>query len=333
MSLQCSESEDKSSIAFESKTAIRRQSATMSQLISALLFAALASAQTADQTTTASAPASAQTANYTTTAWMTNYAGSDKFGYVASVIGADAEHMTLALDFDSDTDLDALHIGGPAVNYTFGRSSFTLDETITRYANAPSGDMFIRAACTEPAQSESEVQCTVTQGDAYVRMFQCNEDQTTRSRQPRTNRTTSYPHTYGTGIWGPAGTETITMTYDFPAQTETTTPAWCTSDNVPESVLTTPFPRAASSFAVYQIVIYAGQEKLSAYSGSSVVISTATPSTGSVPGATASAGNSDSASASATVSAPPENTGAAGRINAAVPAVAGVAVAAVLGML
>jgi hypothetical protein len=97
-------------------------------------------------------------------------------------------------------------------------------------------------------------------------------------------------------------------------------------------VLTIADPSPAESFAVYQIVITAGQEKLSAYSGSLVAVSTASGSTGGVPVATPSAG-SGAASASATASSPPVNTGAADRISAVVPALAGIGVAAVMGVL
>lgn len=287
----------------------------MAQLTLTLLFAALASAQTS---------------NYTTTAWMTNFAGSNKYGYVASVINADAQHMTLALDFDADTDKNALHLGGPGGNYTFGPSGFTLKQAMTRY-ELPSGDPNLAIACSEPAQTTDDVTCTGILGDAYARFARCNEYQTTgtNNRQEFVT-TTTYPHTYGTGLWGSEGTETITRAVSFPAQTETTTPAWCTSDEVPESVLTDSYTTTASEFAVYQIVIYAGQEKLSAYSGSSAVTGTASGSNETVPAAT---GGSGTAAASATTSAPAESTGAAGKLSAVVPALAGMGVAAVMGML
>ncbi|KAF2623752.1 hypothetical protein BU25DRAFT_173875 [Macroventuria anomochaeta] len=279
------------------------------------------------------AVASAQTANYTTTAWMTNFAGSDKYGYVASVINADAQHMTLSLDFDTDTDREALHIGGIGGHWTFGASSYTIKEPMTRFAPLSSADMNLKVACTQPAQSDADVTCNGVFGDGYARFIRCNEDQNTRAshRQP-SNYSTEYPHTYGTGLWGSGGTETITNTINFPLQTATTTPAWCTSDEVPTPELTTSYTTSAKEFAVYQIVIYAGQEKLSAYSGSSVVVSTASGSTGSAPAATASAG-SGVASASATASVPPESTGAAGTINAVVSALGGMVVAAIMGML
>lgn len=288
----------------------------MGHLAATLLFAALASAQAT---------------NITTTAWMTNIADTDKYGYVASVLNADAEHMTLSLDYDSAADLDALHLGGPGGNYTFGANGFTLRQVMDRYVPQPEGDMNVAIACSRPAQTDADVTCSVTIGDGYARLAFCNEYQTTKTqdRGPRT-LSTQFPHTYGTGIWGEGGTETVTRLNTFSAQTETTTPAWCTSDDVPESVLTTSLTTTAGEFAVYQIVIYAGQEKLSAYSGDVAVTSSASGSTGSVPAATAGSG---SAAASATQSAPPESTGAAGTINAMIPALAAAGVAAIMGML
>ena len=287
----------------------------MARLAATLLFATLASAQTA---------------NYTTTVWMTKFADSDKYGYVASVIDADAQHMALSMDFDADTDKEALLIGGTGGNYTFGASSFTYNELVTNVPQ-PTGDVNFQVQCTQPAQSGDSVPCTYVLGDVYLRYLSCNEYLTTRTDLPQLKNTTrEYRHTYGTGIWGSGGTETVTMTNNYPSERETTTPAWCTSDNVPESVLTAPFTTSAAEFAVYQVVIYAGQEKLSAYSDSSIAVSTGTGSTGSVPAATASAGSSASVAASATGSAPPASTGAAGRKNAVVPALAGMGVAAAM---
>lgn len=275
--------------------------------------------------------ATAQAANYTTTAWMTNFAGTDKYGYVASVIDADAEHMTLSMDFDSDTNATILNIGGPGGNYTFGKTAFTVSTDMDRFADASTGgDFGYQIACTQPAEANPTVTCNAKIGDAYARAGFCNEYQATQTFSGR-NITSTITHTYGTGIWGPAGTETITQKFDFPPDTVSTTPAWCTSDEVPATVLEGPFTTSAAEFAVYQIVIYAGQEKLSAYSGSSVDVSTIPAS----PSATPSSSNSRAASASAIVSAstPPQSTGAAKKMSAAVPALAGLGVAAVMGIL
>lgn len=276
--------------------------------------------------------ATAQAANYTTTVWMTNFAGTDKYGYVASVIDADAEHMTLSMDFDSDTNTTVLNIGGPGGNYTIGKTGFTVSTDMSRLFGgaSTSGDFGYQVACTQPAEAAPSVTCALKVGDAYARAGRCNEDQVTRTR-PGRNITSTITHTYGTGIWGPAGTEAITQNFDMPPDTISTTPAWCTSDEVPATALEAPYTTPAAEFAVYQIVIYAGQEKLSAYSGSSVDVSTIPPS----PSATAPSESSGVASTSAISSAstPPQSTGAAGKMGAAVPALAGFGVAAVMGML
>lgn len=287
----------------------------MARIYAALLFAGIATAQAS---------------NYTTTAWITNFAGTDKFGYVASVIGADAEHMTLSLDFDSDTNATALAIGGIG-NVTFAKTAFTINSARTQQLPTPTdADMNLQIACTQPAETGADVTCNGKFGDGYVRMALCNEYQTTQTgRRTIENVTSTITHTYGTGIWGPAGTETITNEFNFPLQTETTTPAWCTSDEVPETKLRSSYTTTAAEFAVYQIVIYAGQEKLSAYSGSSVDVSTITPS----PSATTSSGSSGTASVTAATSAPPPSTGTAGKMNAVLPALAGLGVAAVVCML
>lgn len=284
----------------------------MARLTATLLFAGVASA------------------NFTTTVWMSKIASSDKYGYVASVVAADAQHMTLAMDFDADTDKEALHIGGAAGNYTFGASSYTINQAMTNYRPEPTGDMNIQIQCTQPAQSGDDVSCTGIIGDGFARFGRCNEYQTTQTNRPQpTNSTTSFTHTYGTGLWGSGGVETVTWTFNVPLQRETTTPAWCTSDDVPASVLSAPYTTDAAQFAIYQVVVTAGQEKLSAYSGSSAAVSTATGSTSSVPGATASTGGSGTP----TATAPPESTGAAGKISIAVPALAAMGFAVVVLLL
>ncbi|KAF9694197.1 hypothetical protein EKO04_007883 [Ascochyta lentis] len=290
----------------------------MARLSATLLLAALASAE------------------YTTTVWVSKLGNSDKYGYVASVVNADAQHVTMMLDFDSSTNTSALNLGGFGGNYTFGPSSFILNQQLTQLVPEITGDSNLRVQCTQPAQGQSNdvVQCTQTNGDGFARFFRCNEDLTTQIQSRLPNITSTYLHTYGTGLWGSSGVETITWTLNFPEQAETTTQAWCTSDEIPASALTIPFTDKAGQYAVYQVVVTAGQEKLSAYSGPSVALSTITSaSNGTVPGTTASAGSSGSVIASPTGSAPPESTGAAGKINAVAPALAGLGVAAVMGML
>lgn len=266
----------------------------MARLTATLLFAVVASAQTA---------------NYTTTAWLTDFAGSDKYGYVASVIDADDQHMTLSLDYDSNTDRDALHVGGPAGNFTLGReaSSFTVRDSLRAALPTPTSDAYFQIACTRPAQQGGEVICNSTFGEGYARYLSCREQLTQTDRRVPPNSTTTYPHTYGSGIWGEPGSEVVTQTFNYHPGTATTTPAWCTSDTVPESELSGSYTTSAAEFAVYQVVIYAGQEKLSALTADS----TASP--------TASVGGSASAAA-------PESTGAAGKNNVLLPAIVGVGI-------
>ncbi|KAJ4361383.1 hypothetical protein N0V95_001894 [Ascochyta clinopodiicola] len=266
-------------------------------------------------------------AEFTTYVWMPKIGNSNKYGYVASVIDADEQHLTMTLDYDNKTDTSALNLGGNSGNYTFGPSGFTINQAMTRLLPEITGDSNLRVQCTEPSggQYNPDVQCTQMVGDGYARFFQCNEYQVTRNRTSPPNITSTYPHTYGTGLWGSSGTETITYTLNFPQQTVSTTPAWCTSDAVPASVLTVPYTTRIDQFAVYQVVVTAGEEKLSAYSSSERVLSTIT--------FRPSAGSSGSAIASATATTPPANTGAAGRLNAAAPALAGLGVAAVMGMV
>ena len=285
----------------------------MARLTATLLFAALASAE------------------YTTSVWLSKIANSDKYGYVASVIDADAQHVTMSMSYDVNTDNDVLGLGDVDGNFTFGPSSFVFNQEFTRFLPTPTDDSSIRVACTQPAQPNHSVECEQAHGDAYARFIWCNS-QVTETRFTPQNVTTTYPHTYGTGLWGPSGVETITLTLDWPATRPTTTPEWCTSDDVPATVLSMPYTQEANMFAYFQVIITAGEEKLSAYSSSSLALSTASRSTGQVPSATRSAESSGSAAASGTTSIP-ESTGAAERINSVAPILAGMGIAAVMGML
>lgn len=286
----------------------------MARLIATLLFAALASAE------------------YTTTVWLSKIANSDKYGYVASVIDADEQHVTMSLEYDSNTDENALGLSNIDGNFTFGPSSFIFNYEITRFVPTPTGNNGIRLACTQPAQPDDKVECEQVIGDEYARFLWCNDAQIIRTRPLQPNITTTYPHTYGTGLWGPSGVETITATFNWPATLPTATPEWCTSDNVPVSRMTTTHTTTADVFAYYQVVVTAGEEKLSAYSGSLLASSTASGSAGQASSTTRSAGSSGSTTASRATSIP-ESTGAAERIGAVVPVLAAIGVAAVMGML
>jgi hypothetical protein len=269
----------------------------MTRLTATLLFAALASAE------------------YTTTVWMTKIANSDKYGYVASVIGADAQHMTLSMNYDNNTNKTALQVGDYDGTHTFGPSMFELRQDMTNFVPTATGAVDITIQCTRPANEDDEVPCTQINGDGYARFANCGQINT---RPLPENITSSYTHEYGTGIWGSSGTETITMTINYPTSRRTATPAWCTSDEVPDEAMIFPTMVSANQFAVYQVVVTAGEEKLSAYSP------TAAQST--------AAGSQPTASATSTA-AVATFTGAAGKVNAMVPALAGMGVAAVMGLL
>ncbi|UPX20832.1 uncharacterized protein EKO05_0011049 [Ascochyta rabiei] len=87
----------------------------MARLTATLLLTALASAE------------------YTTTVWMNKVGNFDKYGYVASVVDADAQHITMVLDYDNRTNKSALNIGSSARNLTVGPSSFIVNQRITQF--------------------------------------------------------------------------------------------------------------------------------------------------------------------------------------------------------
>lgn len=257
----------------------------MSSLKSTLLFAAAASAQV------------------TTSFWMVGYnsLGTDKLGYVASVIGANQTHTTLELNFDDGTDTSALGLGGAPYTMTFAPNAWE-QHTTSRIQETISGYNRHDLRCEKNPEGESaSVTCTATYGKGLARRIQCN----TGIQEDRTYMNT-ITNTYPGRLSYSSGVETFTQTLIYSSRSRST-PAWCGDRSAyPSEDLTSTFPLDAKNFGTYQVVITAGTEKLQPTQG-------ATPSANSAVSTTPASAPTGSTSATVRPSA---GTGAAGSVSA-----------------
>jgi hypothetical protein len=184
--------------------------------------------------------------------------GTDKIGFLGSVIGVSNSHTTLALTYDNGTDIDAV---GPtlweaATNYHFGDES-----TTTTYPVSDAESYTFR--CEIPtAPANAQPACTMSYGGALAPFIECYTDEGSVQQSSTLYDTALYTYS-GRGTYS-AGVETITETYIFGPNT-ISTPSWCSDENYfPSSGYVSVRSVKREDFASYQVVITAGAEKLRA---------------------------------------------------------------------
>ncbi|KAJ4303692.1 hypothetical protein N0V90_002593 [Kalmusia sp. IMI 367209] len=217
-------------------------------------------------------------ANFTTSFWLQNNLGTDRIRYVASVVDADEDRLTLAASYDNDPDYSALGIDEDATD------TITLASTLYEYSTA---QIFNRA--TTPTAGESayhlrcELQSTIASADCTVSVGKALGQGRCRSgnyisRDPTTR----------TLHWTFSDTDTAgvaTLTRSIPGSPTTPIPDWCSTGSggysdisVPSSELLRTFKVDKSTFALYTFVITAGEEKIpSATTGGSASTASVTP--------------------------------------------------------
>jgi hypothetical protein len=226
--------------------------------------------------------------------------GTDKIGFLGSVIGVSNSHTTLALAYDNGTDVDALGLDGDTQTVTVGPTLWEAatsvhlgdDSTTTTYPVSDAESFIFR--CEIPtASANAQAACTMSYGGALAQFIECNTDE--GSVQPASTSYDTSLYTYsGRGTYS-AGVETVTETYIFGPNT-ISAPSWCSDESYfPSSGYVSVTSVKREDFASYQVVITAGAEKLSAtakasasVTGPSATGSSATGSTASVSVATAS---------------------------------------------
>ncbi|KAF2273059.1 uncharacterized protein EI97DRAFT_436483 [Westerdykella ornata] len=265
--------------------------------------------------------ASGATASITTSFWFpVNLVGTDRITYVASVIGAASDRITLAAHPTNDPDYEALGID------TTGTLTLTVASTLfeqsvpemTGIAGGNPKDFGQSYRCEVPSADATAAACTGSVGQGIARLQHCATPRSARQAETVTKEWTfSDP--------GTQGVETIVRT--FPPSPTTPVPDWCsaisdlTGGSVPSSVLTTTAEVPVSEFTTFTFILTAGEEKL-------VPATTAGAPTSSTPVPTGSAPNSGRTGTSSSTA----GTGAAAPMKTVAPALAALG-AAVAGFL
>jgi hypothetical protein len=213
----------------------------------------------------------------TTSYWFLRNAvvGTDRIKYVASVIDAEGDRVTLAMQPTNDPDYEGLPIQTErAFTYTFASTMFafanSFEDQPSNEATTVNYDMSVQC---EMQATASAATCTASYNEAHA------------SLQAFCDRPTSpYGPTTMTRLWtfsdtDTQGVETIEIT--FAGSPTTPVPAFCTDAPdapVPSSELGWVDTVERDRFVTFQVVITAGEEKIiSATAGGTVKTSGAEP--------------------------------------------------------
>ncbi|KAF2010985.1 hypothetical protein BU24DRAFT_50425 [Aaosphaeria arxii CBS 175.79] len=227
-------------------------------------------------------------AKLTTSIWMPNGMDDDSVTFRGSVIGANKEAVTLALAYN-----EPYNASEPMATVTVAPTFWATQTTLTDPET--SGDYTYSAQCSKAPRARAGASCSYSFAGVLAHAMACA---------------------------------------DFTQQAEWTTdsytlPAWCTEGTeLPASLARDVFTLAQSEIGTYEVIITAGEEKLSAVAttGASVTPSSAqstgsnTTPTGTGSSTAASAAQSGS---SGTGTATTSETGAAVPLRTMAPALAG----------
>jgi hypothetical protein len=233
--------------------------------------------------------------------------GTDKIGFLGSVIGVSNSYTTIALAYDNGTDTDALGLYEETQTVTVGptlweaATSFHLDEDSTTTTTYPVSDAeSYTFRCEIPtAPANAQPACTMSYGGALAQYVECDTDEGSIQQASTSYDTTLYTYS-GRGTYS-AGVETVTETYIF-GPNSNSAPSWCSDESYfPSSGYVSVTSVKREDFASYQVVITAGAEKLSATAKASASV-TSPSATGS--SATGSKTSASVATASKAAAAP-----------------------------
>lgn len=255
-------------------------------------------------------------AQLTTSMWLPKYTlKTERIRFLASVVAADKDRLTLAVTPENDTDYEALALDmGGTDTYTIASTLFEFSTSDIYGAVGPSTADYGYSYRCEMQTADTEASCTVSMGQVMGR-GRC--------------QTATYEASTWTKVWSFTETDTTgveTLVWTRPSAPTTPVPDWCSVSGiptVPSSALTTSAPVPRSSFGTYQIIITAGEEKISAASGGTGSTSSAGPT-----GSQASSGGTNSSTApTGTAPTGTAPTGAAAPMKTMVPALAGLGAA------
>jgi hypothetical protein len=272
----------------------------MSPFISTLLFAASAAAQV------------------TTSIWMPNGVSDNvQVGYVGSLVNIQNDKTTLALQYDKDTDTSALYIWENIVQTITIQGSTWYESVYTETDVDMSAEATYSLGCEVPAKTRAKATCTYSMGGPLALSSLCGEYSTYTDVY-----TSTYEFTYSADEYGPASTRTYTELID----SSTDIPSYCVSaSTLPKNIAVNTEALPRSYIQTYQLVITAGQEKLSATAGATPTGTSAMVT--SVSGAQVTGKPGNGTVPASVTAAPVEHTGAATPMMTMAPALAGLGVA------
>lgn len=275
----------------------------MSPVLSTLLFAAAAAAEV------------------TTSMWLPGPYSAEDVGYVASVIGANGDTVTMVLEYDDETDFSSLgyyEYDNEPETITF-HGSTSVENVVTTTDAFDGNELTISMGC-EKKGSRGRAVCAYSSNGPAVYSSLC-------SYYSDYNEIVTSTEVYT--FDNPSSEVTQIETYDYRSYI----PDYClgSASTIPESELVQTMTMGSDYFETYQVVVTAGEEKLSATAGAtptdSAASATATGS-GASSGAsfTAAPSGSGSPTASQSSGAPEQTTNAAPMVTVA-PMLAGLGAA------
>ncbi|KAF2740740.1 hypothetical protein EJ04DRAFT_164380 [Polyplosphaeria fusca] len=246
--------------------------------------------------------AATATAQVTTSIRMPGNLDDYDVGYYASVVGNSDGALTLALQYDNDTDIDALGVyeNAPETATLKGATWFESVVTTTDpFEN--NAAMTMSLACQMPTAGRAKPTCVYSMGGELAFSSYCSDYSTYTDVY-----TTTYVDSYSSDEFGPATEYTYTETVDYGDYI----PEFCTEGStLPESIAVETVTLSKSYIGTYQVVITAGEEKLDATAAAAP--SSGASQTASTTGAAPAPTGANGTVTSGTASAPPQGTGAA----------------------
>ena len=215
--------------------------------------------------------AATATAQVTTSFWGDKL-GTDKVGFVGSIVNANDTHTTVIVEFDEGTNATALpqleQIGTP-ITMTIGPEYFgrtnvlgyiDLDDEEAKEQNEQKVD----CEWPTPEDENSNRTCVASYGPGFMQGPPCGTFTYYSSSTAVVTYTNSYPArlSYSAGTETLVTTATLPLDYSYVSSVATS----CGDDvgDISEDGYTTEFIGEPSIFATYQLVITAGEELLSA---------------------------------------------------------------------
>lgn len=258
-------------------------------MLSTVLFAASAAAQ------------------LTTSMWMPSSYDPSEVGFYGSVVDVKDGKTTVALQFDDDTDMDSIYVYDNTPETITIQGSTWFESVATTTERFEEGDMTYSIGCSVPARSRAKPTCTYSMGGELAYKSYCSDYSSYTDAY-----TSTYEYTYTADEWYPETVETYIRTVDY----RTYIPEECSSGStLPEDIAVQTVTMSRGYIETYQVVITAGEEKLSATAGSAPQGTGAQATNGTITGGTPTANA-------------PQNTGAAAPMVTQAPLLAGLGVAA-----